>query len=455
MRLLTLFLSYKVLYITNSITIIDKYIPLIFETQLGAIKMVKEETTEAEVLEEGQAEAENEAPVEELDEAPAGVQDLGGDDPNTGKANKPDAGTSQTPSRKADKRNPEKKQPTQGNSVKPAHEEKEVKSNTKNGMIAQVYDMLKGMSKDEISEKFGLMQDLVDLDIEELNKEADADATEEDVVVEAQEKILYSRKDLTADDIELDSKEDIEAISGKEELSDEFKAKAKDIYETAVKAKVVDEVNKRVEKIEEEYLSEIEESTKKFQGEMVEKVDNYLNYVVTEWMEDNNLAVERGIKSELTDDFMTGLRNLFKEHYIDVPEEKVDIVDDLFEKVEELEAKLNEEIDKNVSLKKDLAEATKEGILSDVCEDLADTQKEKISSLAEGVEFENEDQFKAKLAMLKESYFPQKEVVKSEDDVTETTLSTEELSEEIEGVQAQKRDAQMQAYLNMLDTKNK
>jgi len=417
--------------------------------------MVKEETTEAEVLEEGQAEAENEAPVEELDEAPAGVQDLGGDDPNTGKANKPDAGTSQTPSRKADKRNPEKKQPTQGNSVKPAHEEKEVKSNTKNGMIAQVYDMLKGMSKDEISEKFGLMQDLVDLDIEELNKEADADATEEDVVVEAQEKILYSRKDLTADDIELDSKEDIEAISGKEELSDEFKAKAKDIYETAVKAKVVDEVNKRVEKIEEEYLSEIEESTKKFQGEMVEKVDNYLNYVVTEWMEDNNLAVERGIKSELTDDFMTGLRNLFKEHYIDVPEEKVDIVDDLFEKVEELEAKLNEEIDKNVSLKKDLAEATKEGILSDVCEDLADTQKEKISSLAEGVEFENEDQFKAKLAMLKESYFPQKEVVKSEDDVTETTLSTEELSVEIAGVQAEKRDAQMQAYLNMLDTKNK
>ena len=417
--------------------------------------MVKEETTEAEVLEEGQAEAENEAPVEELDEAPAGVQDLGGDDPNTGKANKPDAGTSQTPSRKADKRNPEKKQPTQGNSVKPAHEEKEVKSNTKNGMIAQVYDMLKGMSKDEISEKFGLMQDLVDLDIEELNKEADADATEEDVVVEAQEKILYSRKDLTADDIELDSKEDIEAISGKEELSDEFKAKAKDIYETAVKAKVVDEVNKRVEKIEEEYLSEIEESTKKFQGEMVEKVDNYLNYVVTEWMEDNNLAVERGIKSELTDDFMTGLRNLFKEHYIDVPEEKVDIVDDLFDKVEELESKLNEEIDKNISLKKDLAEATKEGILSDVCEDLADTQKEKISSLAEGVEFENEDQFKAKLAMLKESYFPQKEVVKSEDDVTETTLSTEELSEEIEGVQAQKRAAQMQAYLNMLDTKNK
>jgi len=419
--------------------------------------MVKEETTEAEVLEEQeeQAEADNEAPVEELEEAPAGVQDLGGDDPNTGKANKPDPGTKKTPGRKADKSAGDSSQPTQGSSVKPTHEEKQVKSNTKNGMIAQVYEMLKGMSKDEISEKFSLMQDLVDLDIEELNKEADAEASEEEVVAEAKEKILYSRKDLTADDIELDSKDDIEAISGQEELSDEFKAKAKDIYETAVKAKVVDEVNKRVEKIEEEYLSEIEESTKKFQGEMVEKVDNYLNYVVTEWMEENNLAVERGIKSELTDDFMTGLRNLFKEHYIDVPEEKVDIVDDLFEKVEELEAKLNEEIDKNVSLKKDLAEATKEGILSDVCEDLADTQKEKISSLAEGVEFENEEQFKAKLSMLKESYFPQKEVVKSEDEVTETTSTTEELSEEIEGVQAESRGAQMQAYLDMLGRSQK
>jgi len=216
--------------------------------------MVKEETTEAEVLEEQeeQAEADNEAPVEELEEAPAGVQDLGGDDPNTGKANKPDPGTKKTPGRKADKSAGDSSQPTQGSSVKPTHEEKQVKSNTKNGMIAQVYEMLKGMSKDEISEKFSLMQDLVDLDIEELNKEADAEASEEEVVAEAKEKILYSRKDLTADDIELDSKDDIEAISGQEELSDEFKAKAKDIYETAVKAKVVDEVNKRVEKIEEE-----------------------------------------------------------------------------------------------------------------------------------------------------------------------------------------------------------
>ena len=258
---------------------------------------------------------------------------------------------------------------------------------------------------------------------------------------------------MTPEEIELDSDEDIQAIAG-EELSEEFKEKAKEIFETAVKSKVVDEVNKRVAQIEEEYLQEIEESTKNFQGEMVEKVDNYLNYVVNEWMEDNKLAVERGIKSELTDDFMTGLRNLFKEHYIDVPEEKVDIVDDLFEKVEDLEKKLNEEIEKNVTLKSSLAESSKEGIINDVCEGLADTQKEKVSSLAEGVEFENEEQYKAKLEMLKESYFPQKEVVNSEDDIVETTTTTEELNEEIENVQTQSRDAQMQAYLDMLNTKN-
>ena len=412
--------------------------------------MLKDKQTEAD-LQEDSVENIDEAPLEELDEAPTGVlaapgnsntpQKLGGDDANTGKANKLEPGTKQTPTRKADKRNPEKTTHTQGSSVKPSISVEE-KSHTKNGMVAQVYDMLKNMSKDELSEKFGLIQDVVELDVDELN-------SDESVVSEAQEKILYSRKDLTPEEIEIDSDEDIQAIAG-EELSEELKVKAKEIFDTAVKSKVVEEVNKRVAQIEEEYLNEIEESTKNFQGEMVEKVDNYLNYVVNEWMEENNLAVERGIKSELTDDFMSGLKNLFKEHYIDVPEEKVDIVDDLFEKVEELETKLNEEMQKNISLKSSLSESSKEGILNDVCEDLADTQKEKISSLAEGVAFENNEQYKAKLEMLKESYFPQKEVVKSEDDIAETTTTHEELNEEIENVQTEARDGQMQSYLNML-----
>ena len=417
------------------------------------------------MLNDQEQEVTEQAPSEELNEAPAGVSDLGGDDPNTGKASKLEPGTKKAPSRKADKSAGDGSQPTQGSSVKPAHEESEQdgeeiseeettetisKSLTKNGMVAQIYDMMKTMSKDELSEKFGLIQDVVELDLQELNKET----SDEEVVAEAQEKILYSRKDLTADEIELDTESDIQAIAG-EELSEDFKEKAKGIFEAAVKSKVVEEVNKRVTQIEEEYLEEIEQSTKNFQAEMVEKVDNYLNYVVEEWMKENELAIEKGIRNELTEDFMNGLRNLFKEHYIDVPEEKIDIVDDLFEKVEELEDKLNEQIEKNVELKTNLKESTKESLINDVCVDLADTQKQKISDLSEGVEFENEEQFKAKLTMLKESYFPQTDVVQSEDVVEETTLTPEELNEEIENVQAESREASMQAYLDMLGRTNK
>tara|TARA_B100000131_G_scaffold96929_1_gene94064 strand:+ start:697 stop:1962 length:1266 start_codon:yes stop_codon:yes gene_type:complete len=420
------------------------------KTQLGAKTMLEDQKKETEVVEEQTSGNQiDEAPVEELDEAPAGVQDLGGDNPDTGKANKLEAGTKKAPARKADKSGGDSSQPTQGNSVKPAVSEDKV-SNSKNGMVAQVYEMLKNMSKEELGEKFGLIQDIVELDVEKMEEDSDP------AIAEAQEKILYSRKDLTSDEIELDTEADIQAIAG-EDLSEEFKEKAKEIFESAVKSKVVEEVNKRVSQIEEEYLQEIEESTKTFQNEMVEKVDNYLNYVVSEWMEDNKLAVEKGIKTELTDDFMNGLRNLFKEHYIDIPEEKVDIVDDLFDKVEDLEVKLNEEIDKNIKLKQSLAEAKKDEILNDVCDDLADTQKEKISSLSEGVEFDSEEQYKAKLNLLKESYFPTKAAVVSEDVVEETTSTTEEINEEIENIQEEARDSQMKAYLDMLSrtTNNK
>tara|TARA_Y100000004_G_scaffold41794_1_gene45602 strand:- start:1006 stop:2271 length:1266 start_codon:yes stop_codon:yes gene_type:complete len=420
------------------------------KTQLGAKTMLEDQKKETEVVEEQTSGNQiDEAPVEELDEAPAGVQDLGGDNPDTGKANKLEAGTKKAPARKADKSGGDSSQPTQGNSVKPAVSEDKV-SNSKNGMVAQVYEMLKNMSKEELGEKFGLIQDIVELDVEKMEEDSDP------AIAEAQEKILYSRKDLTSDEIELDTEADIQAIAG-EDLSEEFKEKAKEIFESAVKSKVVEEVNKRVSQIEEEYLQEIEESTKTFQNEMVEKVDNYLNYVVSEWMEDNKLAVEKGIKTELTDDFMNGLRNLFKEHYIDIPEEKVDIVDDLFDKVEDLEVKLNEEIDKNIKLKQSLAEAKKDEILNDVCDDLADTQKEKISSLSEGVEFDSEEQYKAKLNLLKESYFPTKAAVVSEDVVEETTSTTEEINEEIENIQEEARDGQMKAYLDMLSrtTNNK
>ena len=191
--------------------------------------MLEDQKKETEVVEEQTSENQiDEAPVEELDEAPAGVQDLGGDNPDTGKANKPEPGTSQASSRKADKRNPEKSAHSQGNSVKPAVSESEVPT-SKNGMVAQVYEMLKNMSKEELGEKFGMIQDVVELDVEKIE--------DDPAIAEAQEKILYSRKDLTADEIELDTESDIQAIAG-EELSEEFKEKAKEIFESAVKSKV-------------------------------------------------------------------------------------------------------------------------------------------------------------------------------------------------------------------------
>ena len=154
---------------------------------------------------------------------------------------------------------------------------------------------------------------------------------------------------------------------------------------------------------------------------VTEKVDGYLNYVTEEWMKENELAVEKGIRSELVEDFMTGLKNLFTEHYIDIPEEKVDLVDDLFEKVEELEQKLDESINTSVDIKKELAEYKKAETLREVSEDLADTEKEKLGKLADGIDFEDKSQYSEKLEVIKENYFPkqQKETITEELENTE------------------------------------
>ena len=157
---------------------------------------------------------------------------------------------------------------------------------------------------------------------------------------------------------------------------------------------------------------------------MTEKTDGYLSYVVEEWMKENELAVERGVRSELVEDFMSGLKNLFTEHYIDIPEEKVDLVDDLFEKVEELEQKLDESINSNVETKQELSKYKKDEALRTVSEDLADTEKEKLEKLSDGVDFEDEEQYKEKLGVIKENYFPQssKETVQP---LTEEVENTE------------------------------
>ena len=194
-------------------------------------------------------------------------------------------------------------------------------------------------------------------------------------------------KELKAQEIKdkmksVDVKEDVKALVGNEsDLSDEFKQKASTIFEAAVRNKLADEVIR----LEDEYADKVKTDTETAKNEIVEKVDGYLNYIVEEWMKENELAIERGIRSELVEDFMAGLKTLFAEHYIDIPEEKVDMVDDLFTKVEDLETSLDEEINRGVELQKELAQFKKDDALRDVTKDLADTEIEKFKSLTDDV----------------------------------------------------------------------
>ena len=198
-------------------------------------------------------------------------------------------------------------------------------------------------------------------------------------------------------------KEDIDALfSDDSTISEEFKTKAATIFE----ARVLDRVTQIEEEIEGKYAGMLEEAVASIKSDLTEKVDDYLNYVVEQWMADNQIAVESGLRAELTEEFIAGLRNLFAEHYIDVPTEKVDLVDELAGKVEELESKLNEEIERGISYAKALVESRKNEITREICEGLTTTQIEKIKSLAESVEFSTEDEYKEKLETIRENYFP-------------------------------------------------
>lgn len=194
---------------------------------------------------------------------------------------------------------------------------------------------------------------------------------------------------------------DIDAIF-EDNVSDEFKQKAATIFE----ARVFDRVASIQEEIETRYAGMLEEAVEQIQTELAEKVNDYLSYVVEQWAEDNKLAIESGLRTELAEEFIAGMRNLFAEHYIDVPADKVDLVDELAEKVVELESKLDEEIERGMEFKKALVESTKAQITHEVCEGLTVTQVEKIKSLAEGVEFSTEEEYKEKLETIRENYFP-------------------------------------------------
>ena len=237
------------------------------------------------------------------------------------------------------------------------------------------------------------------------NDQKSASMKEEETEVEGEE-----IAETTDSELEIDLSADVKAlVSSDADLSEEFKDKAAMIFETAVKTRI-QEQTKILEARYEEKLSAETETVKEA---MVEKVDSYLNYVVEEWMKENELAVERGIRTEIAEDFITGLKDLFKEHYIDVPEEKYNVLDDLTTQTKKLEEKLNNEISKNVDLTKQVSESAKAKAIDEVSTDLADTEKEKFEKMAENVEYDSADKFREKLETIKESYFPKSKIVEA------------------------------------------
>jgi hypothetical protein len=208
-------------------------------------------------------------------------------------------------------------------------------------------------------------------------------------------------------EVEIDLSADVKAlVSGDADLSEEFKDKAATIFEAAVKTRI----QEQTKILEAQYEEKLSAETETVKEAMVEKVDSYLNYVVEEWMKENELAVERGIRTEIAEDFITGLKDLFKEHYIDVPEEKYNVLDDLTNQNKKLEEKLNEQIAKNVDLSKEVSQSAKSKAINEVASDLADTEKEKFEKMAENVEYDSADKFREKLETIKESYFPKSKI---------------------------------------------
>jgi len=313
-------------------------------------------------------------------------------------------------------------------SVKKSAKKEEVKiPSTKSGMIKALFDKVNGMKKEQVSAKW---KDLMDVaEAEDLGGPTPSgpDAADPETGVK---EIGKKKKKIKISMPEINVKEDIEALVEGEELSEEFKTKASTIFEAAVHQKVMEIATVKIDELEKEYQTNLQEEIVSFRDELTEKVDGYLNYVVEEWMKENELALDSSLKSELTEEFIGGLKNLFTEHYIEVPDEKVDIVESLYDKVEELEGKLNSQIDDNVQVTSELNEYRKDKILEEVCEDLADTQSEKMKSLVEGVSYEDDkDDFENKVKTIKESYFPnqtkQDENVEQESDGSEAEETPE------------------------------
>ena len=253
---------------------------------------------------------------------------------------------------------------------------------------------------------------------------------------ETEEEVLEEEEQSTVEE-EIDIEEDVNALLGGEELSEEFREKAKLVFESALNSKV-SEIH---EALEVQYEIKLEEAKEGLKEALTDRVDSYLEYVAEEWMTENELAIEHGLKTEMTESFLSGMKGLFEEHYVTIPEDKYDVLESMVEKLDDMETKLNEQIDKNIGLNQRLSESVSDNILDQVSEGLAVTQKEKLASLAESVEFESEEEYREKLETLKESYFSRTPTSKSE--------APQTLSEGVDTTEAPVSSG-MEAYLRTL-----
>ena len=268
---------------------------------------------------------------------------------------------------------------------------------------------------------------------EESEVSDDQEIVSEEEVTEEEELRTEVENELSEDSeeevVEIDIDADVAALLQGEDLSEEFQEKAKVIFETAINAKLAT----IREEIEASYATAIEEQVAEFKSELTERVDSYLEYVSDEWMSENQLSVEEGLKSEMSESFLSGMKQLFEEHYVSIPEEKYDVLESMVNKLDEMEGKLNERIDRNVALNKRLAESVTDGIFSDVSEGLAVTQKEKLASLAESVEFESETEYREKLVTLREAYFPSKPASAQQRDSSDYIAEEATMNQEVSG----------------------
>ena len=294
--------------------------------------------------------------------------------------------------------------------------DEQVESLSRNALIRSVVESLKDKSIEEVA-SFIEGLDPVEEEVEEADEDSVEEAkksTKEMDDMDKDEDEEEEDEEVKKESYDIDMTDDIEALVSDEDLSEDFKVKAKTIFEAAVASKLKEQLEEKEAELEEELNKKVEE----VKDDLTEKVDSYLNYVSESWVSENELAIERGLKSELTEDFINGLKKLFEEHYVEVPEDKFDVVEELANRLDEMEDKLNEEVAGNIQAQQDIEELKREKIISEASEDLADTQVEKLKALTEEIDFENEENFVEKISTLKESYFGIEKLEAVSDDAT-------------------------------------